>query len=518
MINKQTYSRRIIYSIILAYFAYALLFIWNTSYVIDGQRYFSLLDDAMISMRYAANYAAGNGPYFNADGANVEGYTNPLWMLTMAGVHLLPLAKQYTSLIIQLLAAILMSINLLFVTKLADLVSKGNKNIVYASVLMTAFFLPLNVWALGGMEVAALVPITTATAYYLFISIKKQEYSHLIILLPAIGVLLRPDYLLLMLVFYFTATSFIDKRNKKFDNLFFVSIFAVIFLLLFFRLYYYEGFLPNTYYLKMTAYPLHLRIIRGFFSFISLGYIWIWLFLFWLYTDKKANYYSYIFLFIIPAIIIVYNIYIGGDAWDWWNGSNRFISIVIPIIFIIFADIEFEHYYKYNILNPQKPQKVKQNSILLILGTLLLINTPIIFKSWEELLLLKPPVLMQDNRKHTLLALEAERLLPDDATVALATAGVIPYYLNRKIIDILGKNDNRIAGIQGRIEKGFAKYNDYKPGHNKWDYSYSIGHLQPDAVVQLWTHHAEALPYLSRNYKLINAGHFHFFIKVKKNH
>jgi len=149
---------------------------------------------------------------------------------------------------------------------------------------------------------------------------------------------------------------------------------------------------------------------------------------------------------------------------------------------------------------------------------MIFINVFILFNSWDEVLLLKKPVLMQDNKKHTILALEADKILPEDATVALATAGVIPYFLDRKIIDFLGKNDKVIAKLEGRIKKGFAKYDGYEPGHNKWDYSYSIGYLQPDAVVQLWTHHDEALPYLARKYKLVDAGHFHFFIKLKKNY
>jgi hypothetical protein len=486
--------------------------------VVEGQRYFSLLDDAMISMRYAENFAEGNGPYFNPRGEKVEGYTNPLWMLIMTGVHLLPIAKQYTSLVVQLLAAVLMSINLFFVAKLTDLIANGRKYVVYTAVILTAVFLPLNLWALGGMEVAALVPITTATAYFLYLAVREQKYYLQLILLPAVGSLLRPDYLLLMFTFYFIAVSYIKERDKKFDNIFLLALFVVVFLMLSFRLYYYDDFLPNTYYLKMTGYPWYLRIIRGFLSFVSLGYIWLWMGVLWLYKDKNANYYTYSFIFIIPAVMILYSIYIGGDAWDWWNGSNRFVSIVIPIIFIIIAEFEFEHLEKYEQFASFLKKRKKLYPKLTVVLTVLLINVFILFNSWEELFLIKTPLLMKDNRKMTILAHEADRMLPKKATVALATAGVAPYFLDRQIIDILGKNDKRIARLPGRIKEGLGKYDGFQPGHNKWDYSWSIGHLKPYAVVQLWTHHEEALPYLSREYKLVNAGHFHFFIKLNKNH
>lgn len=46
--------------------------------------YPSLVDDAWISARYAANLAAGNGPVYNA-GEWIEGYTNLLWVVLLAG-------------------------------------------------------------------------------------------------------------------------------------------------------------------------------------------------------------------------------------------------------------------------------------------------------------------------------------------------------------------------------------------------------------------------------------------------
>ncbi|HPI33482.1 MAG TPA: hypothetical protein PLR32_09245, partial [candidate division Zixibacteria bacterium] len=89
--GRHTTTYRAWYAAVLgAYCLYAAIYIARTSFVIDGTRYFTLLDDAMISMRYAENLIRGYGPVFNAGAAPVEGYTNPLWMLYMALVHLLP--------------------------------------------------------------------------------------------------------------------------------------------------------------------------------------------------------------------------------------------------------------------------------------------------------------------------------------------------------------------------------------------------------------------------------------------
>src|SRR5262245_28802193 len=72
----------------------------SNSLLVDGTRYFWLDDDQMISMRYARNLAAGHGLVWNP-GEHVEGYTNPLWTVVMATVHLLPVADAHTSLLVR---------------------------------------------------------------------------------------------------------------------------------------------------------------------------------------------------------------------------------------------------------------------------------------------------------------------------------------------------------------------------------------------------------------------------------
>src|SRR5262249_13137238 len=106
--------------LVLVFLTYAALFIYRTSFFINGERYFSLFDDAMVSMRYARNFAAGNGIVWNPGGDRVEGYTNPLWMAYMALVHLLPLAQSKTSLVVQSTAAALLAVNLWFVYLIAE--------------------------------------------------------------------------------------------------------------------------------------------------------------------------------------------------------------------------------------------------------------------------------------------------------------------------------------------------------------------------------------------------------------
>ena len=76
--------RRLPLAVALAYSVHqSHAFIAASSFEIEGRRYYSLFDDAMISMRYAANLAHGHGLTWNP-GERVEGFTNPLWTLVMA--------------------------------------------------------------------------------------------------------------------------------------------------------------------------------------------------------------------------------------------------------------------------------------------------------------------------------------------------------------------------------------------------------------------------------------------------
>ena len=139
-----------ILAVIAVFGIYSGIFISRTSFVIDGQRYFSLFDDPMISMRYAKNLAAGAGPVWNPGGDPVEGFSNPLWVGVMAMVHVLPLPLSETSLAVQVLSGLLLAANLVLVGMLARELSGGKGLVAFVAVALTAFYYPLNNWALLG--------------------------------------------------------------------------------------------------------------------------------------------------------------------------------------------------------------------------------------------------------------------------------------------------------------------------------------------------------------------------------
>src|SRR2546423_9171815 len=85
---------------LLASAAFSAAFIARTAFVVNGEVFFSLFDDAMISMRYGRNLAEGHGLVWNPGQAPVEGYTNLLWTLWMAVLHLFHPAASKASLLV----------------------------------------------------------------------------------------------------------------------------------------------------------------------------------------------------------------------------------------------------------------------------------------------------------------------------------------------------------------------------------------------------------------------------------
>src|SRR3972149_6686977 len=94
-------------AIALLFLVWSGLFVYRASFVaLDGRRYFSLFDDAMISMRYAWNLSHGNGLVWNL-GQRVEGYSSILMVLVMALPNLL-FEKRLVALAVQVLGVALM--------------------------------------------------------------------------------------------------------------------------------------------------------------------------------------------------------------------------------------------------------------------------------------------------------------------------------------------------------------------------------------------------------------------------
>lgn len=330
-------------TIVILYLAYAGLFIWRSSFVVDGTRHFTLFDDAMISMRYAENLARplpGNESElaFNPGGERVEGFTNPLWVLYMSLIHLLPVSKPLISLFVQISGALLLLANLFFVRRLAVSAAGREDASSHAAVIFTAFYLPLNYWGLMGTETGLLALITTAAALMAVVALREKRFRFRIFILLGIGTFVRLDYAVIYLAFMTFLIAASPGNRVKY------LLSAGFILLLFiasqtaFRAVYYGEYLPNTYYLKMTGFPILLRLSRGLYVMCDLAWrMSFMVFLLPLAVLLFRRDKSVLLLISVSAAQALYSVYAGGDAWEWWGGSNRFLSVVVPLVFVLAA-------------------------------------------------------------------------------------------------------------------------------------------------------------------------------------
>src|SRR5580692_7166495 len=135
-------------AIVTGYILWGCAFIYRSSFIDAGVRYFSLLDDEMISMRYARNLAHGFGLVYNPGGDRVEGFTNLAWVLYMALLHLLPVSPPKMSLLVQLSGLAFLAPNLVVVARLGELVSGGSRRVGLAAAFLSAFYVAIANWGL----------------------------------------------------------------------------------------------------------------------------------------------------------------------------------------------------------------------------------------------------------------------------------------------------------------------------------------------------------------------------------
>jgi hypothetical protein len=493
-------------AVVAGFAAYACLFIYRTSFVVGQERYFSLFDDAMISMRYARNLAQGYGLVWNPGGERIEGYTNPLWVLYMAAVHLLPLPASKVSLVVQITAAALLVVNLVLVRRIALRVSNGSEVVAFGGVLLTACYLPLNNWSLQGMEVSLLLPVMSGSILLALQTLRDGKFRALPHLVLGASTLIRPDMAvsLVGLTLYLAMTDTGNRRRHLAWGLTALGGFTLLQTAL--RIWYFGDLLPNTYYLKLTGYPALLRISRGAFVFAQ--FVW------------KFN----VLLFTLPFVMLsnrgrggklllfmmgvqsAYSVYVGGDAWEYWGGSNRYISLAMPGFFVALSCSLLT--LARAIRTPAPPRSTAPTNLpaafpLLLFVSAVSVNCIYGPSALKEALLFHAPLHTgpgDENNDEVEEALALRQITTKDATIAVVRAGTIPYFADRPSLDLLGKNDRVIAHEPSRVPTGRLRFIDFRPGHSKFDYGYSIERRAPDVVVQLWNDPQQIEPFLQRFY------------------
>ncbi len=501
--------------LVAAFLAYGGYYIFKTSFIVEGTRYFILNDDAMISMRYARNLAEGHGLVWNP-GERVEGITNPLWAGYMALWHLTPLPPNLTSLPIQMTGLLLLTANLFVVRGLAQRLFRA-ESIGLLAALLTAFYYPLNNWALLGMEVGALTLLVSLAVYRSVVAQQSGRFSATPYWLLGVATLVRIDAAVPFLVIL-GVNVLLDAAQRR-RHLLTGGLILLGFLggQTVLRYAYYGEWLPNTYYLKVEGVSLVSRIKNGLAPLLR--FVWnmepVLFLLPFLLPLFRRHYASWLIVLVIAAQL-VYSVYVGGDAWEHRGGANRYISIAMPLFFLAYVAV-VRHIWQAALATvsglrwPAVLRLVSQAGLLALVGlSLLRFNALLGTHSLNKLVLRGLPTFVDGNVEYVRIANALNRFAEPDARIAVVTAGVIPYLTDLYSIDLLGKSDPVIAHLPSHTGAGFEGFSQFRPGHSKWDYQYSIVELQPDIVVQLWADADSIRPYIREHYTLVESNGFTF--------
>ena len=478
-----TLERRLHLALACAFVVWAAAFIWRTSFLaLDGQRYFCVFDDAMISMRYAWNFSHGYGLVWNP-AERVQGYTNLLMTLLMS-LSTWQLPKAAAVLAVQIFGVGTMLVTAVLTRKIADELLGQQARAEAAVIRVIAFagalcYYPMVYWSLMGMETG----LVTALLYAALLNALRWDGNGQSRTLWPLGMLLglafltRNDSLLVGLPIW----GYVAIKHQANRGQVRAGISGILGALLIYGLFivgqlafqqvYYGSMLPNTYYLKLTGMPIGDRLANG------LGFFWPFAVSIAAITalaaagSRTISRLKYLLLTSIALIAFSYQIYIGGDPWSYW----RLVSPAVPLLLTSAA------FGAIAIFRPRggDMRSACRRAVLLCAIALALADAAFM----REILFISRPFGVSRNELEVNTAIALAQLTSADATVGVFFAGAIPYYLDRRAIDFLGKSDPYVARLEPDLSGSVAWAGMYSvPGHNKYDLHYSIQQLRPTYV------------------------------------
>lgn len=461
----------------------AIGFLAQTTITIGGVTYFSLADDVMISMTYARNLAEGHGLVWSPGAAPVEGFTNPLWTVWLAVLHLLTPVERFAPLLAALSGLATLLAGLGGVYALCRRLDARPAGQLFALLSAATLYAPAF-WALRGFEVGLIAAIVT---WMLVLALDRErsgwKLGMLLGVLGSVAFLTRMDSLvlsaavILLRAFPISGHGLETRRILEEWIAAGVVIAAVAAAMMAARFLYYGDVLPNTAYLKLGAASLDAQLLRGFRADANAISRWAPLGLLALIplpgmlrmSRPAALAYSGV-LFVI-AIQLLYTIYVGGDAWEWSGFPNRFVSIVA---FPLCACAGVKVGKLIDLLKTSERMRHAASA-----GLAIIVFGWTSFGDWrntfsgagfsirEEGYLIKAGLALKEST-------------PPGFRYALNWAGTIPYYAEGRVpVDMLGKMDAVIARMPPADRSA-----DFNPGHTKYNLDYSVGELRPDAVIQ----------------------------------
>jgi len=420
-------------AIVLPFFLLtAVLFCYNVGH------HFFLGDDCFISFRYARHLASGQGLVWNP-GERVEGYTNFLWVILMAGVMRLGGKPEVVSNLLGIASGAVLLAALVFDT--ARRIG-WRSPFVWLAPLALAAGRSFTAWCTGGLE-TMLFTLLVFAASAVFVR-ERETGSSLPILssiLFALATLTRPEGALFAGIagLFFLGELLVRRRSVRSALIWAFPYVDVVAAHVVWRYTYYGAWLPNTFYAKVAGawWEQGLRYIRLFAE----DYRIVWFLpLAFLPLLRRERFAPALYLFMLGGYL-AYLAFIGGDRFEY-----RFLVVVMPFFYLLVGDgLRW-------IPGPRLVLgAVAGAAAVALLGTTYLAaQAPDPGREHSGVASLRDIKAYAERRAaegRFLRGLIDDGSLPPDLVLCVGGAGAVPYYTDWPTVDRRGINDATIARL-----------------------------------------------------------------------
>lgn len=309
-----------------------------------------MIDDAGITFAYARHLAAGHGLVAQAGASPVEGFSNPLWTLLIAGLYALGVFS--LTLTPKLLAFAMITVVVVVINR--DLRTSGHTGVSLAAPLMLiAACTPFVIWTMSGLENALLAMLvmlacanTLASAGDAGSGLRRDVLAGLL----AGGLALtRPDAILYVgahavsvaAIEWTRGAARVSRTLRRWGTLLaaFLPVFGSY---LVFRVLYFGDVVPNTYHAKQKPSPFDLLSPGKLFDLIESGtgdFAWVVpLFVggaLALLIARRRVSLRLVVLFAYLGVAVTCYLLMPPD----WMGEFRFATAFFPLAFWTFAEL-----------------------------------------------------------------------------------------------------------------------------------------------------------------------------------
>ncbi|NJN65775.1 MAG: hypothetical protein HC884_03210 [Chloroflexaceae bacterium] len=394
----------------------------------------TIAEDGFITFRYALNLALGNGPVFNP-GERVEGYSDFLWMVLLAGLHALAGAPiPLTARILGVIAA-LATIALTYRMSL-DL-NEGDRRTSLLAALFAASSGSFVAHGPGGME-------TTLFALLVMLTLLSSLRGAGLLagLLAALATMTRPEGVLLLPPILFWGwrgppTSLLAHLRTASVRL--LPFLALVLPWTLWRVWYYGYLIPNAVYAKGgmdLSQQTHLGALNfSEFALANAHVLILFIIIAIALTRRNVHIPPATWLLISWVVLhIAFVIGVGGD----WMPAWRYFAPVIPTVCVALFNL-----WATNTRNVRLNISLPRHALILFAFSGLLVLESFFHPS----MIPRTRLLALQVGQFSAMGTWFHQTLPAGTLLAVYANGSLSYYagVEHPVIDLMGLTDEHIA-------------------------------------------------------------------------